>query len=142
MTMVTGPVHAGGMRSHTRRAGSHRGPVRIGLLGPRPVPEREVRLGTARRWMVGALAVATLALFVVVLRFLSAFGVLDDLTPSGALDVAGLVLPGLLVGWCTGFAALALLLGDDLVRPRTVGLLAAFVGCVLGAALLPLGGIG
>lgn len=130
------------MSSHTRPTGSHRGPVRIGLLAPRPVPEREVRLGTARRWMVGALAVATLALLAVVLWFLEGFGVLDDLTPSGVLDLAGMVLPGVLVGWCTGFAALALLAGDDLVRPRAVGLLAAFVGCVLGAALLPLAGVG
>lgn len=104
---------------------------------PRHVATPDPRLTTARRWAAGGLAVPTLGLLVVVVWFLDALGG----TLPGVLGIAAMVLPGVLVGWCTGFAALALLVRDQLFHPRLVGLVAALVGTVLGALLLPLVGI-
>ncbi|QIM22083.1 hypothetical protein G7075_14660 [Phycicoccus sp. HDW14] len=106
---------------------------------PRHGATPDSRITTARRWAAGGLAVPTLGLLVVVVWFLDAIGGVD---PRGLLGVSALVLPGVLVGWCTGFAALALLVRDQLFHPRLVGLVAALVGTVFGALLLPLAGIG
>lgn len=66
---------------------------------------------------------------------------LDATSGEALLGAAAMLLPGLLVGWCTGFATLALLVRDELFHPRLVGLVAALVGTVLGAAVLAVGGL-
>lgn len=113
--------------------------VPTALDAPRHVAAADARVATARRWAVGGLAVATSGLVVVVARLLDEVG---STTIAGVLGVVSMVLPGVLVGWCTAFATLALLVRDDLFHPRLVGLVAALVGTVLGAAVLPLAGAG
>lgn len=122
-----------------RRLGARR--VLTALDAPRHLAPLDVRVTTARRWAAGGLAVATITLLAVAAWFLEAFGATADLGAHGVLSLASMVLPGLLVGWCTGFATLALLVRDDLFHPRLVGLVAALVGTVLGAAVLALGGV-
>lgn len=105
---------------------------------------------TARRWAVGTLLVATLALaaYLALVMLAAAlvvalFGsVLDP--GSGRLDAGGLALdaaPGLLVGWCLGLAAAAALTGRTSLGPRTTGLLAGLVGTAAGAGVLSLAGV-
>lgn len=113
----------------------------MALDAPRHVAVRDSGVTTARRWAAGGLGAATLALLAVVVWFLEAFGATADLGLQGVLSIASMVLPGLLVGWCTGFATLALLVRDELFHPRLVGLVAALVGSVLGAAVLPFAGV-
>lgn len=116
--------------------------VPTALDAPRHVAALDLRVATAQRWAAVALGVATVALLGAVAWFLEARGATGGLDVRGALSIASMVLPGVLVGWCTGFATLALLARDELFHPRLVGLVAALVGCVLGAALLPLAGVG
>jgi hypothetical protein len=123
-----------------RRRAARRVPMALGA--PRHVAVRDTGVTTARRWTAGGLGVSTAALLVAVVWFLEAFDATAGLGVRGVLSIASMVLPGVLVGWCTGFATLALLVRDELFHPRLVGLVAALVGSVLGAALLPLAGVG
>lgn len=119
-----------------RRLGARRVPT--ALDAPRHVAPLDQRVVTARRWAALGLVATTVGLLAVLTRILEAVG-----APSvnGVVSILSLVLPGVLVGWCTGFATLALLVRDDLFHPRLVGLVAALVGTVLGAAVLALGGV-
>ena len=55
--------------------------------------------------------------------------------------VAADVAPGLLVGWCIGLAATAVLARGEAMGPRAAGLVAGVVGAAAGAAVLALTGI-
>jgi hypothetical protein len=116
--------------------------VRTALDAPRHVAAADARVATAQRWAAGGLAVATASLLAAAGWFVEASGAIGGLGVRSALSLAAMVAPGVLVGWCTGFATLALLVRDELFHPRLVGLVAALVGCVLGAALLSLTGAG
>ncbi len=124
--------------------------ARIGLSSPAGATPRHADLGDsryrrARRWTVGVLVAATLALAVwVALLLLGAWLVgsaYDLLTgkSSGGVDlavVAADVLPGLLVGWCAGLASLAVIVRGEALGPRACGLASGALGTAVGAALL------
>lgn len=81
-------------------------------------------LSTARGWTSSVLVVATLAAVAVGVRAL------------GVLATLPLLAPTLLLGWCSGFAALALLLRRRSSGPVGAGLLAGALGSAVGAAAL------
>ena len=116
-------------------------------------PAQHARLGattTTQRWAIGVLAVSTvlllayLALLVAVAwLFASGWGVVTAGQPA-TVDVLAIladVAPSLLVGWCTGLAASAVLAGGEALGARTAGLVAGAVGTTAGAAVLALTGI-
>jgi hypothetical protein len=103
---------------------------------------------TTRRWAVGTLAVAStvLALYVAALvvgvwLIAAAWGVMTS--TQAVLDIGGLardVAPALLVGWCTGLAASAVLARGEALGPRLAGVAAGALGTASGAAVLALTG--
>jgi hypothetical protein len=105
---------------------------------------------TTQRWAIGVLAVSTvllladLALLVVGAWLLaSGWNVVTTGQPA-TVDVLAIladVAPSLLVGWCTGLAASAVLTGGEALGTRTAGLAAGAVGTTAGAAVLALTGI-
>ena len=107
------------------------------------------RVVTTQRWTVGVLALATvllgayLALLVTATWLLaSAWGGLTDNTVSfDLLSVATDVAPVLLVGWCTGLAASAVLARGEALGARAAGITAGALGTVAGAAVLALTGL-
>lgn len=119
-----------------------------GFRAPRHAATVDARYVTARRWAVGVLAVATAALgawlvvlhlgMLLVLRFVEVFLPGSGATP-GVLPLVVDALPGLLAGWCTGFAALAVLVRAEAPGPRACGVAAGALGAVVGAAVLGLG---
>ena len=63
---------------------------------------------------------------------------------SVSVDVLAIgadLAPALLVGWCTGLAAAAVLCRGEALGPRTAGLAAGALGTAVGAALLALTGL-
>ena len=124
--------------SLARTAGAHR-----------RVSSRD-RVGTTRRWAVGVLALATVALagylvlLVVATALVATFvsGVFD-LGPVGvdARSLVPSVATVLLVGWCTGLATSAAIAGGEVLGPRTAGLVAGGTGTVAGLAALALTGL-
>ena len=116
-------------------------------------PAQHARLGTTtttQRWAIGVLAVSTvlllayLALLVAGAWLLvSGWNVITAGQPA-TVDVLAIladVAPSLLVGWCTGLAASAVLAGGEALGARTAGLAAGAVGTTAGAAVLALTGI-
>lgn len=103
------------------------------------------RWGTARRWAVAVLVVATLAmaghLALVVVATSMAAWVIEVVRPGAAsgLDVVGLVLdslPALLVGWCTGLAVTAATARGEALGARSAGVVGGAVGVGAGVAVL------
>ena len=102
------------------------------------VPPSDARPGAAhdaQRWAVGVLAVATvlllayLALLVAVALALRLGGGTPSPgrsagRPSTSSAILADVAPSLLVGWCTGLAASAVLAGGEALGARTAGLAA------------------
>jgi hypothetical protein len=117
---------------------------------PRHAAPDELLHRTARRWAVGVLLVATLALvaylaLVTVAAALAVvlLGAVLDLDAT-RLDLAGVAVdaaPALLVGWCLGLAAAAGLAGRTSLGPRVTGLLAGGLGAAAGAGVLSLSGL-
>ena len=118
-----------------------------------PAHQRARRAGTdaavtTRRWAVGVLVVATtaLALYLVALLaavwlFAVAWGaVTSERASVDVLSVARDVAPALLVGWCTGLAASAVLARGEALGPRLAGVAAGALGTASGAAVLALTG--
>ena len=116
-------------------------------------PAQHARPGattTTQRWAIGVLAVSTvlllayLALLVAGAWLLaSGWNVITAGQPA-TVDVLAIladVAPSLLVGWCTGLAASAVLAGGEALGARTAGLAAGAVGTTAGAAVLALTGI-
>ncbi len=83
----------------------------------RHVAASDPRLTTARRWAAGGLAVSTVALLALI-------------------GPAAFVLAAILVGWCTGFAAVSVVVRHDAVAAPLAGLAGAVLGTCLGGALL------
>jgi len=107
------------------------------------------RDGTTQRWTVGTLTVATALLGAHLVLLVTATGLLAALW-SGFLrnpvsldlaSVAAAVAPVLLVGWCTGLAASAVLGRMETLGARTAGILAGGVGGAVGTAVLTLTGL-
>lgn len=104
----------------------------------------------ARWWVVGTLSLATLALagWLTLLALMGAMAsaameVLRAESPA-VLDLTSLVtgsLPALLVGWCLGLAATAVLSRGETLGPRLTGITGALVGTVAGALVLRLTGL-
>lgn len=108
------------------------------------------RVVTTQRWAVGVLAVSTLALIayaalLVVASWLFAFG-WNTVTAGESVSVDVLAIgadlaPALLVGWCTGLAASAVLARGEALGARGAGIAAGALGTTAGAALLALTGL-
>lgn len=118
---------------------------------PAHQPARHARTDaavTTRRWAVGVLAVATtvlaaylMALVAAVWLFTVAWGAVTSQPASvDLLSVARDLAPTLLVGWCTGLAASAVLARGDALGPRLAGVAAGALGTASGAAVLALTG--
>lgn len=63
---------------------------------------------------------------------------------SPQVDLVGAVadlLPGLLVGWCTGLAAVSVLARGEALGPRAAGMAAGGLGIVAGAVVLRATGV-
>jgi hypothetical protein len=113
-------------------------------------PARHARTDSAlttRRWAVGVLAVATTALAgLVALLVATSWFLAEAWTGSAKNPVADLlaitrdVAPALLVGWCTGLAASAVLSRGEGLGPRLAGVAAGALGTASGAAVLALTG--
>jgi hypothetical protein len=105
---------------------------------------------TTQRWAVGVLAVSTVLLLgyaalLVVAGWLVASG-WNVVTTGRSVSVDVLAIgsdlaPALLVGWCTGLAASAVLARGEALGARTAGMVAGTVGTAAGAALLALTGL-
>ena len=103
---------------------------------------------TTRRWAVGVLAAATtvLAAYVVALVagiWLVAVAWSAVTSTEAVLDVGGIIrdmAPALLVGWCLGLAASAVLARGETLPPRLAGVTAGALGTASGAAVLALTG--
>ena len=119
-------------------------------------PAQHARPGattTTQRWAVGVLAVSTVLLLAYLALLVaggwilaSGWNVITGGQPA-TVDVLAIlailadVAPSLLVGWCTGLAASAVLAGGEALGARTAGLAAGAVGTTAGAAVLALTGI-
>ena len=116
-------------------------------------PAQHARPGattTTQRWAIGVLAVSTVLLLAYLALlvagawlFASGWNVVTAGQPA-TVDVLAIladVAPSLLVGWCTGLAASAVLAGGEALGARTAGLAAGAVGTTAGAAVLALTGI-
>lgn len=104
-------------------------------------------VATTRRWAVGVLAVATTLLLGGVALLLALGWFLMEAWTGEAHDRAADVLavtrdlaPVLLVGWCTGLAAGAVLGRGEAMGPRLAGIAAGALGTASGAAVLALTG--
>ncbi len=105
---------------------------------------------TTQRWAVGVLAVSTVLLLgyaalLVVAGWLVASG-WNVVTTGRSVSVDVLAIgsdlaPALLVGWCTGLAASAVLARGEALGDRTAGVTAGTIGTAAGAALLALTGL-
>ncbi|MEO5609374.1 MAG: hypothetical protein ABIQ61_07085 [Ornithinibacter sp.] len=125
-------------------------PLDVGLGGARPPgAHREgdslLRVRTIRRWAVGVLALATVALFAYAAVLLVAMSLLvffwNGLSGGGpasldAVAVARSLAPVLLVGWCSGLASSAALSGGEVIGPRTAGILSGAVGVLAGGLVM------
>jgi len=106
--------------------------------------------GSVTRWATGVLAAATAALLLylgalVLMGWLAvaAFAVLRP-SASLSLDVPGMfadVAPALLVGWCVGRAAAAVLEPGESMPPAAAGVVAGLLGAGAGAVVLSLTGL-
>lgn len=113
--------------------------------GPRHAPGLEQRFVRARRWAVGVLVAGTLAAAAYLAAVLaaawliaSAYGAVTA-SRSPRLDVVAAAAdfaPGLLVGWCTGLAAVAVLARGETLGHRAAGVTAGGVGVLAGALVL------
>ena len=116
-------------------------------------PAQHARPGaptTTQRWAVGVLAVSTVLLLAYLALLVaggwmlaSGWNVITGGQPA-TVDVLAIladVAPSLLVGWCTGLAASAVLAGGEALGAHTAGLAAGAVGTTAGAAVLALTGI-
>ena len=109
------------------------------------------RWATARRWAVGVLALASVALAGYLALLLLAASVVawafDVVRPGGVeggVDLAGLAadtLPGLFLGWCSGLAATASLARGHALGARVNGVTGAVLGILAGALVLRLTGV-
>lgn len=130
------PRHAAPNRARTRArplvVASDRARHVVGATGS----AGSTRTARAQGWAGAVLALASVA-------FVASIGRVGGAGPTPSLDVetvdrlATLLLPALLVGWCTGFAAVAVLLRIERLDPRVVGVLAALVGVGLAGLLGP-----
>ena len=121
-----------------------------GSAGAHRPNDPTARVRTTRRWAVGVLAVATAGLLAYLAAVLAAVWMFASAWDavvghgSGSIDALGLVVdvaPALLVGWCTGLAASAVLSRGEALGPRTAGVAAGLVGTVLGWAVLAMTGL-
>ena len=106
--------------------------------------------GSVTRWATGVLAVATAALLLYVVALvvmgwlaMAAFAVLRP-SSSLSVDVPGMfadAAPALLVGWCVGRAAAAVLEPGESVPPAVAGVAAGLLGAGAGAVVLALTGL-
>lgn len=128
---------------------SHPAALRATVPGPRHADPADERFLRARRWTIAVLGAATalLAAYVVLIAlavwfFASAWGVVrpDDAVALDLLALARPTLPVLLVGWCTGLAALAVVVRGEGLGSRTAGITSGLLGVVAGAAVLGLQG--
>ena len=105
---------------------------------------------TTQRWAIGVLAVSTVLLLAYLALLVaggwllaSGWNAITGGSPA-TVDVLAIladVAPSLLVGWCTGLAASAVLAGGEALGARTAGLAAGAIGTSAGAAVLALTGI-
>ena len=105
---------------------------------------------TTQRWAVGVLVVSTLALLAYLALLVAAswlFAVGWNALTAGepvSVDVLAIgsdLAPALLVGWCTGLAASAVLARGEALGARTAGMVAGTLGTAAGAALLAVSGL-
>lgn len=139
-----------GMSSHAPTPfPSHPTALRTTVPGPRHADPADERFLRARRWTIAVLGAATvlLAAYVVLIAlatwfFASAWGSVrpDDAVALDLLALARPTLPVLLVGWCTGFAALAVVARGEGLGARTAGITSGLLGVAAGAAVLGLQG--
>jgi len=124
--------------------------TRASLRAPRAGSPVLGTSGSVTRWATGVLAAATTALLLylaaLVLMGWFTVAVLAVLRPSTSpsLDVAGLVAdtaPALLVGWCVGRAAAAVLEPGESMPPAAAGVVAGLLGTGAGAVVLALTGL-
>jgi hypothetical protein len=124
--------------------------TRAGARAPRAGSTLVGARGSVTRWATWVLAVATAGLLLyvgalVVMGWL-AMAALAVLRPSSSLslNVAGLfadAAPALLVGWCVGRAAAAVLEPGESVPPAAAGVAAGLLGAGAGAVVLALTGL-
>jgi hypothetical protein len=109
---------------------------------PAQVDDRVVRV---RRWTVGVLAASTAVLLAYVAFLALAMWMIASALSGpfgwGAVsvdwvDVARDVGPVLLVGWCTGMAASAVVVRWEALGARSAGLVAGSVGTAAGAVVV------
>lgn len=141
MTGVARGRHARGMSTS---------PALPAPAGPRHAPALEQRFVRARRWTVGVLVAGTLAAAAYLAAVLAAVWLIASaygaITAGGSarLDVAAAaadLAPGLLVGWCTGLAAVSVLARGEALGPRAAGVTAGGLGVLAGALVLRLTGV-
>ncbi|HSF98645.1 MAG TPA: hypothetical protein VLA55_08125 [Ornithinibacter sp.] len=103
------------------------------------------RVGIVMGWARGTLTVATgVVLTLIIARVAFGRSLIEALNVTGqtepfSSEVAGFtaaVLPGMLVGWCLGFAAAATAVRTTWLGARVAGILAGAVGVAAGTALL------
>ena len=104
-----------------------------------------LRVRTTRRWTVGVLALASVALLAYATLLIIAVSLLVSLwngwagpeaVSIDAFALARSLAPVLLVGWCTGLASSAALAGREVLGPRIAGVAAGAVGAGAGALVM------
>ena len=105
---------------------------------------------TTQRWAAGVLAASTVLLLAYAALlvaaawlFASAWTVVTarESVSVDALAIGADLAPALLVGWCTGLAAAAVLGRGEALGARTAGVAAGVLGTAAGGALLVLTGL-
>ncbi len=118
--------------------------------GPRHAADLDRRYARARRWAVGVLVAGSLAAVAYLAAVLAAVWLVasafDVVTArnSGGIDLvaaAADLVPGLLVGWCTGLAAVTVLARREEMGSRMAGATAGGLGVLAGALVLRLTGV-